>query len=76
MIEVFSYVHLLRLTPAPAVVIQGLVAFVCILVGNIESLIDFASFLIWIFYGLAMVALILMRFTKKNVYRPYKVNTI
>lgn len=73
MIEMFSYVHLLRLTPAPAVAIQGIISFLCIIVGNINTLIDFASFLIWIFYGVAMVALILMRFTKRNVYRPYKV---
>ncbi|XP_021922134.1 b(0,+)-type amino acid transporter 1-like isoform X2 [Zootermopsis nevadensis] len=73
MVEVFSYIHMKRLTPAPAVVTQGLLAFFFIIVGDITSLIDFASFLIWIFYGAAMVALILMRKTKKDIKRPYKV---
>lgn len=76
MVECFSYIHLNRLTPAPAVVIQGVIALIFTIVGNIETLIDFASFLVWIFYGLAMVALIIMRYTKKNVYRPYKVSLI
>jgi hypothetical protein len=44
-----------------------------IISGDITTLIDFASFLVWIFYGAAMVALILMRRTKKDVKRPYKV---
>ena len=48
-------------------------SFLFIISGDITTLIDFASFLIWIFYGAAMVALILMRRTKKNVKRPYKV---
>jgi amino acid transporter len=44
-----------------------------IIAGDIASLIDFASFLIWMFYGIAMVALIVMRRTKKFEKRPYKV---
>ena len=42
--------------------------------GDISSLIDFVSFLIWLFYGGAMIALLVMRKTKKNVHRPYKVS--
>lgn len=34
------------------------------------------SFLIWLFYGLAMVSLIVMRRTKKDVHRPYKVGHV
>jgi L-type amino acid transporter 9 len=44
-----------------------------IIAGDIASLIDFASFLIWMFYGIAMVALLVMRRTKKDEERPYKV---
>ncbi|CAH0771800.1 unnamed protein product [Bemisia tabaci] len=73
MMEVFSYVHSKRLTPAPAVLLQGALCLVCILAGDIITLIEFASFLVWTFYGLAMVALIVMRYTKKDVPRPWKV---
>lgn len=45
-----------------------------VLYGTIDSLIDFFSFTAWIFYGGAMVALIVMRYTKPNYPRPYKVS--
>ena len=41
--------------------------------GNIESLIDFFSFTVWIFYGMAMAALIMLRVKKPEIARPYKV---
>lgn len=44
-----------------------------VLYGTIDSLIDFFSFTAWMFYGGAMVALIVMRYTKPNQPRPYKV---
>jgi L-type amino acid transporter 9 len=52
---------------------QGVLTFIFIIAGDIASLIDFASFLIWIFYGIAMVALLVMRKTKKDAERSYKV---
>lgn len=68
-----SYIHVTRSTPAPAVALQGLLAFLFLVVGDISTLIEFASFLIWFFYGAAMVALLVMRKTHANVHRPYKV---
>uniref|UniRef100_A0A8D8XDK1 b(0,+)-type amino acid transporter 1 n=2 Tax=Cacopsylla melanoneura TaxID=428564 RepID=A0A8D8XDK1_9HEMI len=73
MLQAFSFVHVKRLTPAPAVLLQGFLTCFCILAGNIYSLLEFASFLCWIFYGMAMAALILLRYTKPDVPRPYKV---
>jgi amino acid transporter len=52
---------------------QGLLTLVFVVAGDIASLIDFASFLIWTFYCLAMLALLVMRRTKPDVSRPYKV---
>lgn len=43
-----------------------------VLSGNIDSLIDFFSFTAWIFYGGAMLALLVMRKTRANHPRPYK----
>ncbi|XP_033222377.1 b(0,+)-type amino acid transporter 1-like isoform X2 [Belonocnema kinseyi] len=69
----FSFVHYSKMTPAAAVALQGFLALLCILAGNIIELIEFASFLTWVFYGLAMVALIIMRKTKPDIHRPYAV---
>lgn len=73
MLETFSYVHHKKLTPSPAVVFQGLIAFLFIASGDIVQLIEFASFLIWLSYGTAMISLLVLRRTKKDVPRPYKV---
>ena len=53
--------------------LQSVVALAMIIPGDIEGLIDFFSFTAWIFYGAAMLALIVMRYTKKDALRPYKV---
>lgn len=55
---------------------QSLIAGAMVLYGTIGSLIDFFSFTAWIFYGGAMVALIVMRHTKPSYPRPYKVVNI
>lgn len=71
--RVFSYVHMEKMTPAAAVAFQGILTLICLVVGNIIALIEFASFLTWVFYGFAMVALIIMRKTKPDAPRPYAV---
>lgn len=54
---------------------QSLIAVAMVLYGTIDSLIDFFSFTAWIFYGGAMLALIVMRYTKPHAPRPYKVTS-
>ncbi|XP_055602222.1 b(0,+)-type amino acid transporter 1-like [Uranotaenia lowii] len=76
MLEPLSYIHVKRATPAPAVVMQGLLALLFIMAGDIEMLIEMASFLIWFFYGSAVIALLALRKTQPNVHRPYKVPLI
>jgi L-type amino acid transporter 9 len=73
LLKAFSYIHVRRLTPAPAVILQGFLAFLFIMSGDINSLIDFCGFLAWVFYALAMVALMVMRKTKSHVKRACKV---
>lgn len=76
LLDILSYVHIRRLTPAPGLIFHSLIAGAMVLYGTIDSLIDFFSFTAWIFYGGAMLALIVMRFTKPNYPRPYKVPII
>jgi len=51
---------------------QALIATFMVMCGNIGSLIDFFSFTAWIFYGGAMLAVIVQRFTRPDAPRPYK----
>ncbi|XP_054716450.1 b(0,+)-type amino acid transporter 1-like [Uloborus diversus] len=71
--EVMSYVQVNRRTPAPALIFNGIVVLLMISAGNIGSLIDFFSFVAWMFYGGSMLTVIVMRFTEKDLPRPYKV---
>lgn len=41
--------------------------------GDISALIDLFSMTVWIFYVLAMVVLLILRKTKPDANRPYKV---
>lgn len=72
-LEPMSYIHVSRSTPGPAVALQGIISFLFICVGDIEALIEFASFLIWVMYGAAFACLIVLRRTQPNTARPYKV---
>ncbi|CAD7080758.1 unnamed protein product [Hermetia illucens] len=72
-LESMSYVNMRRSTPSPAVALQGILTLAFILAGDIETLIEFASFLIWFFYGSAVVCLLVLRRTQPDTHRPYKV---
>lgn len=48
--------------------------FLC--VGDVNELIEFASFLIWVFYGAAVICLLVLRRTQPDLPRPYKVPLI
>ncbi|KAM5134218.1 B(0,+)-type amino acid transporter 1 [Callospermophilus lateralis] len=73
MLKVLSYISVRRLTPAPAIIFYGIIATIYIIPGDINSLVNYFSFAAWMFYGLTILGLIVMRFTKKDLERPIKV---
>ena len=76
MLEPLSYIHVKKHTPAPAVFLQGVLSVIFLSVGDISALIEFASFLIWFFYGTACICLLVMRKSHAHVERSYKVPII
>lgn len=66
LLDILSYVHVKRLTPAPGLIFHSIIAIGMVLYGTIDSLIDFFSFTAWIFYGGSMIALIVIRYKRKN----------
>ena len=44
-------------------------------VGDIYSLLNFMSFLRWLFIGVAVLGLIYLRYTRPDMHRPFKVRT-
>ncbi|XP_054710188.1 b(0,+)-type amino acid transporter 1-like [Uloborus diversus] len=73
LVDILSYLHVRRHTPSPALIFNAILAICMIVPGDIGSLIDFFSFTAWLFYGMTFLALIVMRHTKPDLRRPYKV---
>ncbi|XP_015233718.1 PREDICTED: B(0,+)-type amino acid transporter 1 isoform X2 [Cyprinodon variegatus] len=73
MVKILSYISLKRYTPLPALCFNGILAIFYIIPADINTLINYFSFAQWAFYGLTALALIVMRFTRKDFDRPVKV---
>jgi APA family basic amino acid/polyamine antiporter len=65
-------IHPKFLTPARALIFQGVLAGLMALTGTFEELTNLFVFAAWIFYGLAVVALFRLRKTEPNMARPYR----
>ncbi|XP_061670432.1 b(0,+)-type amino acid transporter 1-like isoform X5 [Syngnathoides biaculeatus] len=73
MVEILSYISVRRLTPTPALIFNGFLAILYIIPGDINTLVNYLSFAQWLFCGLTTLSLIVMRFTRKELKRPFKV---
>ncbi|XP_030638528.1 cystine/glutamate transporter [Chanos chanos] len=71
--EVLSMIHIRRHTPLPAVIVLYPITLFILFVGDIYSLLNFMSFLRWLFIGVAVVGLIYLRYTRPDMPRPFKV---
>ncbi|TNM99036.1 hypothetical protein fugu_013600 [Takifugu bimaculatus] len=71
--QVLSMVHIRRHTPLAAVLTLYPLTMLQLFVGDIYSLLNFMSFLRWLFIGLVVLGLIYLRFTKPDLPRPFKV---
>ncbi len=65
-------IHPKFLTPARALIFQGVLAGLMALTGTFEELTNLFIFAAWIFYGLAVVALFRLRETEPDMPRPYR----
>ncbi len=70
----FAEVHPVNQTPGFAIVAQGVWSAVLILTGTFESLIDYALFGTWVFYGLTVAAVIVLRRARPELPRPYRLS--
>jgi APA family basic amino acid/polyamine antiporter len=57
--------------PVLAIVIQGLWAACLTLLGTFQELFTYVIFTAWIFYGLAVAAVIVMRIRRPDLPRPF-----
>jgi len=73
--DVLAMVHVKSYTPITAITLSVTLAIVFLIPADIGELIDFVSFLMWIFYGMAILSVIVFRIRKdyKDLHRPVKV---
>lgn len=68
----FAEVHPRYTTPGFAIAAQGVWATVLLLSGSYETLADYAIFAIWIFYGLMVAGVMVLRRKRPDLERPYR----
>ena len=68
----FAEVHPKYQTPWVAIVAQGLWSAVLVISGSYETLVDYAMFGIWLSYGLMIAGVVVLRRTRPDVPRPYR----
>jgi basic amino acid/polyamine antiporter, APA family len=68
----FGEVHPRFRTPAFAIVAQAVWAAVLIVTGSYESLAEYAMFATWLFYGLMVAGVIVLRRKQPDLARPYR----
>ncbi|KAM3624936.1 uncharacterized protein V6R79_003972 [Siganus canaliculatus] len=73
MVKILSFISVRHFTPAPALILNGILAVCYIMPADIGILINYFSFAQWMFYGLTALSLIIMRFTKKDLHRPVRI---
>jgi L-type amino acid transporter 9 len=76
LVSVLSYVHATKLTPAVAILFNCAIALAMISYSSINSLIDTFSFASWIMYSLAFISLFVLRYTRPELHRPFRVPLI
>ncbi|KAE8630347.1 hypothetical protein XENTR_v10000789 [Xenopus tropicalis] len=71
--EILSMIHVRKHTPLPAVIVLLPLTMVMLFTGDIYSLLNFFSFVRWLFIGLAVAGLIYLRYKRPEMHRPFKV---
>ena len=68
----FAEMHPIHKTPGFAILAQAPWAVVLVVSGSYESLLDYAMFAIWLSYALMVAGVVVLRFRKPDLPRPYR----
>ena len=68
----FAAVHPRYRTPYVAIAAQGIWSALLIVTGSYGTLVNYAMFAIWVFYGLMVAGLMILRYKQPGLPRPYR----
>jgi basic amino acid/polyamine antiporter, APA family len=68
----FAEVHPRYRTPGFAILAQGIWGAVLVVTGSYETLLDYAMFATWLSYGLMVAGVIVLRYRRPDLARPYR----
>jgi len=68
----FAYVQPRYVVPTFSIILQGVWASLLTLMGSFDRLFSYVIFVCWIFYGLGGVAVLVLRWKRPELVRPYK----
>uniref|UniRef100_H2YWY0 b(0,+)-type amino acid transporter 1 n=2 Tax=Ciona savignyi TaxID=51511 RepID=H2YWY0_CIOSA len=71
--QVLAMIHVQRYTPAPAVVLNGLIALLMVIPNDFDSLVNYYSFATWAFYFATSITVLYFRYKMPDRHRPVKV---
>lgn len=70
--ELCSYIHVKSRIPLPSVLLLTTLSMIYMIPAEIATLLNLLNFLSWLFYGMAMVAVIILRWKMKDAERVIK----
>uniref|UniRef100_H0ZSF7 b(0,+)-type amino acid transporter 1 n=1 Tax=Taeniopygia guttata TaxID=59729 RepID=H0ZSF7_TAEGU len=76
MVNILSMVHVRRLTPSPALLFTSAMSLIMIISGSFTTIVNFFSFMAWLFYGMTISGLLYLKIKKPELPRSYKVPII
>ncbi|KAI5618843.1 b(0,+)-type amino acid transporter 1-like isoform X1 [Silurus asotus] len=71
--SILSMAHVRHLTPSPALIFTTIIAFIVLIPGDFQNIINFFSFTSWFFYGVTISGLLYVKVKKLDLPRAYKV---
>ncbi|GCC26449.1 hypothetical protein chiPu_0004866 [Chiloscyllium punctatum] len=71
--QILSMIHVTQFTPVSALLINGILTMIFLIVEDIFELIYYYSFIYWFFMGLTVIGQIYLRYKQPNRRRPLKV---
>ncbi|KAI8504402.1 Large neutral amino acids transporter small subunit 1 [Branchiostoma belcheri] len=74
--DILAMVNVHRYTPVPSLILGGILSLIMLCTTDVYVLINYASFVYWIFIGMAILGLVVIHFKYPSMERPVKMPVV